>query len=116
MDRDDEDGWPLHIVQLANAFCAGEDCGFALHDALVEIGFGPGILSHFLPYRGFWIPCQPGDCVVAAVLAGKETDTFTESPISKRVCTSYGLTLHQVLRDDIAAANSESRAAEASKE
>jgi hypothetical protein len=31
--------WPLAVVQLARAFVAGEDCAFALHDALVEGGF-----------------------------------------------------------------------------
>jgi hypothetical protein len=30
--------WPADVVQLAKALAAGEDCAFALHDALVEAG------------------------------------------------------------------------------
>ena len=30
--------WPTAVVQLAKAYPANEDCGFALHDALLEAG------------------------------------------------------------------------------
>jgi hypothetical protein len=30
--------WPLNVVELATAIYQGEDCGFALHDALTEAG------------------------------------------------------------------------------
>lgn len=32
------DHWPTTVVQLANALYNGQDCGFALHDALLEAG------------------------------------------------------------------------------
>jgi hypothetical protein len=30
--------WPATVVQLAQALCDGDDCSFALHDALLETG------------------------------------------------------------------------------
>jgi len=30
--------WPSVVVQLAESYLAGEECGFALHDALLEAG------------------------------------------------------------------------------
>jgi len=30
--------WPAAVVQLAKAYTACDDCGFALHDALLEAG------------------------------------------------------------------------------
>lgn len=30
--------WPRHVVDLALAIAGGEDCFFALHDALLELG------------------------------------------------------------------------------
>src|SRR5262249_26443739 len=30
--------WPADVVQLAQALAAGQDCAYALHDALVEAG------------------------------------------------------------------------------
>jgi hypothetical protein len=30
--------WPSTVVQLAESLCAGQDCAFALHDALLEAG------------------------------------------------------------------------------
>jgi hypothetical protein len=38
--------WPLNVVELANALYQGQDCGFALHDALTEAG-QPELAEHF---------------------------------------------------------------------
>jgi hypothetical protein len=52
--------YPFAVVTLAQAFKASEDCGFALHDALLEAGY-PGPASHFIGNH----PCQPGKtCLV----------------------------------------------------
>jgi hypothetical protein len=40
------DSWPATVVQLANALYNGKDCGFALHDALLEAGH-PELADHF---------------------------------------------------------------------
>jgi hypothetical protein len=33
-----EEIWPTTVIDLARAYAKGEDCGFALHDALLEAG------------------------------------------------------------------------------
>ena len=38
--------WPATVVQLADALYHGEDCSFALHDALLEAG-NPDLADHF---------------------------------------------------------------------
>jgi hypothetical protein len=38
--------WPSTVVQLATALYSGQDCSFALHDALVEAGL-PELAKHF---------------------------------------------------------------------
>jgi hypothetical protein len=38
--------WPSNVVQLAAAFYEGQDCGFALHDALLEAGHAD-LAQHF---------------------------------------------------------------------
>ena len=38
--------WPAIVVQLADALYHGEDCSFALHDALLEAGH-PDLADHF---------------------------------------------------------------------
>src|SRR5262245_8209261 len=38
--------WPLAVVQLAESLYAGQDCAFALHDALLEAGLGE-LAEHF---------------------------------------------------------------------
>jgi hypothetical protein len=40
------DPWPLAVVQLAKALYHGQDCGFALHDALLEAGHSK-LAEHF---------------------------------------------------------------------
>jgi hypothetical protein len=48
------------VVALARAFQAGEECGFALYDALLEAGY-PGPAGHFAGDRA----CRPGQmCLV----------------------------------------------------
>jgi eukaryotic-like serine/threonine-protein kinase len=48
--------WPAAVVELAKSFEAGQDCNFALYDALVEAG-EPTLAEHF---RGPW--SHPKDC------------------------------------------------------
>jgi eukaryotic-like serine/threonine-protein kinase len=48
--------WPTTVVELARSFEAGEDCAFALHDALTEAGEAE-VAEHF---RGPWP--HPKDC------------------------------------------------------
>lgn len=38
--------WPSNVIELANAIYHGQDCGFALHDALTEAG-EPDLAEHF---------------------------------------------------------------------
>lgn len=52
--------YPSTVVALARAFRAGEDCAFALHDALLEAGH-PGPAGHFTGDGA----CRPGQiCLV----------------------------------------------------
>lgn len=52
--------YPTEVVKLARAFKVGKDCGFALHDTLLECGL-PGPASHLTGDK----PCQPGHtCLV----------------------------------------------------
>ena len=52
------DHWPSTVVQLAAAFTEGKDCGFALHDALLDAGH-PELAAHFRqkePHpKGCWV-------------------------------------------------------------
>lgn len=51
------DRWPSTVVQLAAAFTEGKDCGFALHDALLDAGHSE-LADHFrqeVPHlKGCW--------------------------------------------------------------
>ncbi len=38
--------WPANVVALAEAMAAGQDCWYALHDALLEAGH-PDLAEHF---------------------------------------------------------------------
>ncbi|MBL8799615.1 MAG: hypothetical protein JNM56_37375, partial [Planctomycetia bacterium] len=42
------DDWPLTVCQLAEALQTGEDCAFALHDALLDMGRAD-LAEHFRP-------------------------------------------------------------------
>jgi hypothetical protein len=49
--------WPASVVKLAEAMSAGEDCSFALHDALLEAGL-PELAEHFREQdhpKGCWV-------------------------------------------------------------
>lgn len=52
------DRWPPDVVQLAEALAKGEDCAFALHDALEEAGY-PELAAHFKQEtwhtKGCWV-------------------------------------------------------------
>lgn len=61
--------YPATIVALARAFKAGEECGFAFHDALLEAGL-PGPASHFASDRA----CRPGRiCLVVEEILDPRT-------------------------------------------
>ena len=47
------DSWPSAILQLADALYNGQDCGFALNDALLEAGH-PDLADHF--HEAAWHP------------------------------------------------------------
>jgi hypothetical protein len=36
--KSSEESWPTTVIDLARAYAKDEDCGFALHDALLEAG------------------------------------------------------------------------------
>jgi hypothetical protein len=57
--------WPWAVVKLAEAVYAGEDCSFALHDALLEAG-NPELAEHFQTEK--W---HPKGCWVVDMIAGK---------------------------------------------
>lgn len=57
--------WPATVVQLADALYNGQDCGFALHDALLEAGH-PGLADHFRQEQS-----HPKGCWVVDVVLGK---------------------------------------------
>jgi hypothetical protein len=57
--------WPLTVVQLAESLYAGQDCAFALHDALLEAGHAE-LAEHFRKEK--W---HPKGCWVVDVILGK---------------------------------------------
>lgn len=57
--------WPATLTQLANALYNGEDCGFALHDALLEAGH-PELAEHFRQEQS-----HPKGCWVVDVVLGR---------------------------------------------
>jgi len=57
--------WPLTVVQLFAAIRRGEDCGFALHDALLDSGY-PSLAQHLQQED-----CHPKGCWVLDLLLGK---------------------------------------------
>jgi hypothetical protein len=56
--------WPSPVVKLAEAMYAGEDCSFALHDALLEAGH-PDLAEHFKEKE------HPKGCWVLDLILGK---------------------------------------------
>jgi len=58
--------WPSAIVKLAEAMYAGEDCSFALHDALLEAGH-PELAEHFAKEQS-----HPKGCWVLDLVLGKK--------------------------------------------
>lgn len=58
--------WPAAVIALAEALYAGEPCGFALHDALLEMGH-PALAEHFAAETG-----HPKGCWVVDLLLAKE--------------------------------------------
>jgi len=57
--------WPSTVVQLTESFCDGQDCGFALHDALLEAGHAE-LAEHIR--QETW---HPKGCWVLDTLLGK---------------------------------------------
>lgn len=58
--------WPLAISRLAEAIYEGADCGFAMHDALLEAG-DPDLAEHFRQEEN-----HPKGCWVLDLILGKE--------------------------------------------
>ncbi|MBY0522806.1 MAG: hypothetical protein K2R98_05390 [Gemmataceae bacterium] len=57
--------WPSAVIQLADAFANGQDCGFALHDALLDAGH-PDLADHFRQEQA-----HPKGCWVLDLILGK---------------------------------------------
>jgi hypothetical protein len=57
--------WPSTVVQLAESLYAGQDCAFALHDALLEAGH-PDLGEHFREKD------HPKGCWVLDLILGKK--------------------------------------------
>jgi len=60
------DYWPSTVVQLADSLYNGEDCCFALHDALLEAGH-TDLADHFGQEK-----CHPKGCWVVDMILGKK--------------------------------------------
>jgi hypothetical protein len=58
--------WPSTVVQLAESVSNGQDCAFALHDALLESGHAE-LAEHFLKEK--W---HPKGCWVVDVILGRK--------------------------------------------
>jgi hypothetical protein len=58
--------WPSTVVQLAESLYAGQDCAFALHDALLEAGHVE-LAEHFREEKS-----HPKGCWAMDVILGKE--------------------------------------------
>jgi hypothetical protein len=59
--------WPATVMQLAEALYAGNDCAFALHDALLEAGLTE-FAEHF-QMPGHW---HPKGCWAVDMILGKK--------------------------------------------
>lgn len=57
--------WPSSVMQLADALYNGQDCGFALHDALLEVGHAE-LAQHFQEEKE-----HPKGCWVVDLILGK---------------------------------------------
>lgn len=60
------DHWPSNVTKLADALYNGQDCGFALHDALLEAGH-PELAEHFRQEQS-----HPKGCWLVDVVLGKK--------------------------------------------
>jgi hypothetical protein len=58
--------WPSTVVQLAESLYAGQDCCFALHDALLEAGHAE-LAEHFRQEK--W---HPKGCWALDLILGRE--------------------------------------------
>lgn len=58
-------GWPETVVQLAQSLYDGQDCAFALHDALLDAGLVQ-FADHFKPETG-----HPKGCWLLDLILGK---------------------------------------------
>jgi hypothetical protein len=59
-------GLPLSVVELASALYQGQECGFALHDALLDAGY-PALAGHF--QLDVW---HPKGCWVVDLILSKK--------------------------------------------
>jgi len=63
---------PTSVTTLAESLRAGDDCGFALHDALQEAGH-PDIAEHFSERQGLHHH-PPGCLILRSILANLKAD------------------------------------------
>jgi hypothetical protein len=57
------DYWPSSVLHLASALYDGQDCGFALHDALIETGHAE-LAEHFRQEQAHPKGCWPLDVIL----------------------------------------------------
>lgn len=71
---------PQAVIELAAARAAGVDCAFALHDAMVEAGYGE-------PWVGHVRTCNECECtVLQAIAAGNEEYLRSDPPVVVFYC------------------------------
>lgn len=58
--------WPSQVIHLASAVYEGQDCSFALHDALLEAGH-PELAKHFTDEQS-----HPKGCFAVDLILGKK--------------------------------------------
>jgi hypothetical protein len=69
--------YPSILIDLCRAHRRGEDCMYALHDALCEIGYHNTAAWHFASESSSCFPRRP--CVVVArVIGGKSIDDIED--------------------------------------
>lgn len=62
--------YPEHLIALCKAYSKGENCGFALVDALLEVGIPENLVD--MHFRGNFVRCTPGSycSLIASVING----------------------------------------------
>src|SRR5262249_41649053 len=71
------DCWPSAVVQLAEAMYTGADCGFALHDALLEAGHAE-LAGHFRHEAE-----HPKGCWAVDLILGKSSHWNSDTGVAR---------------------------------